>query len=80
MRYSGTSTTIYIPYSVQMRTTPTFSLTRNSSVFGSVNTGAGQGGLDPESQNQYGMSLYVYTTSVPDQVGVKATVLASAEL
>jgi len=80
MRYSGTSSTIYIPYSVQMRTTPTFSLTRNSSVFGPVNTGAGQGGLDPESQNQYGMSLYVYTTAIPDQVGVKATVLASAEL
>lgn len=80
MRYSGSSATIYIPYPVEMRTTPTFSLTRNSSVYGSVNTGAGQGGLDPESQNQYGMSLYVYTTSVPDQVGVKATVLASAEL
>jgi hypothetical protein len=82
-RHSGTSANVPIQFKVTMRATPTFSFTLNSSVYasaGSINTGAGQSGLDPSSASAEGFALYVYTTSIPAQVGANVTVRCAAEI
>jgi hypothetical protein len=82
-RHSGTSANVPIQFKVTMRATPVFSFTLNSSVYasaGSINTGAGQGGLDPASASTEGFALYVYTTSIPAQVGANVTVRCAAEI
>ena len=63
-----------------MRATPTLSLTRNSTVFGNVNTGAGQSGLDSVNTNNRGTLLVIYTNGLPVQVGAEVTMTAAAEL
>ena len=80
MRKSGTSAAHYLSYFQEMRTAPTLSLTRNSTVYGPVNTGAGSGGLDPANNTAQGFSLYVYTSGTDVQVGAVCTVTAAAEL
>jgi len=79
-RKSGTSAAQYIPYIQEMRATPTLALTRNSTVYGPVNTGAGSSGLDPTENRVNGFSLYVYTSGTDVQVGAECTVTANAEL
>ena len=79
-RESGTSSGHYITFLNQMRGTPTLSLTRNSTVFGNVNTGAGSGGLDAANTNNKGTLLVIYTNGIPAQVGAECTVKADAEL
>ena len=79
-RKSGTSAAQYIPYIQEMRATPTLALTRNSTVYGPVNTGAGSSGLDPTENRVNGFSLYVYTNGTDVQVGAEVTATANAEL
>jgi hypothetical protein len=80
MRKSGTSAGHYLSYFQEMRTSPTLSLTRNSTVYGPVNTGAGSSGLDPAQNRSTGFTLYVYTSGTDVQVGAVCTVTADAEL
>ena len=80
MRKSGTSAAHYLSYFQEMRASPTLALTRNSTVYGSVNTGAGTSGLDPANNTAQGFSLYIYTNSIDAQVGAVCTVTAAAEL
>ena len=79
-RESGTSAGHYISFLNEMRATPTLTLTRNSTVFGNVNTGAGQSGLDAVNTNSKGTLLVIYTNGLPVQVGAECTVKAAAEL
>ena len=80
MRKSGTSAGHYLSYFQQMRATPTLALTRNSTVYGPVNTGAGSGGLDSAQIRSTGFLLYIYTSGTDVQVGAVCTVTADAEL
>ena len=80
MRQSGTSAGHYLSYFQEMRAAPTLSLTRNSTVYGPVNTGAGSGGLDPANNTAQGFLLYIYTSGTGVQVGALCTVTAAAEL
>ena len=80
MRKSGTSAGHYLSYFQEMRASPTLSLTRNSTVYGPVNTGAGTGGLDPAQTRSTGFTLYIYTNGVDVQVGAVCTVTADAEI
>ena len=80
MRKSGTSAGHYLSYFQEMRASPTLSLTRNSTVYGPVNTGAGTSGLDPAQNRSTGFTLYVYTNGTDVQVGAVCTVTADAEL
>ena len=79
-RSTGTSAGHYITFPTEMRATPTLTLTRNSTVFGGVNTGAGSGGLDSANTNNKGTLLVIYTNSVDTQVGAEVTIKAAAEL
>ncbi len=79
-RESGTSSGHYISFLKEMRATPTLTLTRNSTVYGSVNTGAGSSGLDAVNTNSKGTLLVIYTNGIPQQVGAECTVKAAAEL
>lgn len=79
-REGGTSSGHYISFLNEMRATPTLTLTRNSTVFGNVNTGAGQSGLDAVNTNSKGTLLVIYTNGLPVQVGAECTVKAAAEL
>ena len=79
-RESGTSAGHYITYLNEMRATPTLTLTRNSTVFGNVNTGAGSSGLAAENTNNKGTLLVIYTNGIPEQVGAEVTINAAAEL
>ena len=79
-RESGTSSGHYISFLKEMRATPTLTLTRNSTVYGNVNTGAGSGGLDAVNTNSKGTLLVIYTNGIPAQVGAECTVKAAAEL
>ena len=79
-RETGTSSVHFVPFKTQMRANPTIGLTRNSTVYGSVNTGAGQGGLDPANTTTFGTSIYVYMNGVPAQGGVLADITAQSEL
>ena len=79
-RQGGTSGGHYISFLNQMRATPTLSLTRNSTVFGNVNTGAGQSGLDAANTSNRGTLLVIYTNGIPEQVGANITATAAAEL
>jgi hypothetical protein len=79
-RHTGTSTGVPVFFKVSMRIAPTLALTLNSTVFGTINTGAGQGGLDGVSISTEGFALFVYTNSNPAQVGANVTAKATAEL
>ena len=79
-RKTGTSSVQYISYFQEMRAAPTLALTRNSTVYGPVNTGAGSSGLDPANNTPQGFSLYVYTNGTDVQVGAEVTATANAEL
>ena len=79
-RQSGTSSGHYIPFYQHMRATPTLSLTRNSTIYGSVNTGAGQSGLDAANTTNTGTCFVIYTNGTGVQVGATATCTANAEL
>ena len=79
-RKTGTSSVQYISYFQEMRAAPTLALTRNSTVYGPVNTGAGSSGLDPANNTPQGFSLYVYTSGTDVQVGATVTATAAAEL
>ena len=79
-RHTGTSTGVPIFFKVSMRIAPVLALTLNSTVFGTINTGAGQGGLDGVSISTEGFALFVYTNSSPAQVGANVTARANAEL
>ena len=79
-RESGTSSVHFIPFKTEMRASPSLGLTRNSTVYGPVNTGAGQGGLDPANTSKYATSIYVYTSGTPAQVGVLCDIYAESEL
>lgn len=79
-RESGTSSGHYITFPTEMRATPSLSLTRNSTVFGNVNTGAGSGGLDAANTNNKGTLLVIYTNGLPVQVGAECTVKADADI
>ena len=80
MRKSGTSAGHYLSYFQEMRAAPTLSLTRNSTIYGPINTGAGTGGLDPAQNRSTGFLLYIYTSGTDVQVGAVCTVTAAAEL
>ena len=79
-RQSGTSSGHYIPFYQHMRATPTLSLTRNATIYGPVNTGAGQSGLDAANTTNTGTCFVVYTNGTGVQVGATATCTADAEL
>ena len=79
-RHTGTSTGVPVFFKVSMRIAPTLALTLNSTVFGTINTGAGQGGLDGVSISTEGFALFVYTNTSPAQVGANVTAKATAEL
>ena len=76
----GTSSGHYITFLNQMRGTPTLSLTRNSTAYGNINTGAGSDGLDAVNTNNRGTLLVIYTNGIPAQVGAEVTMKADAEL
>lgn len=79
-RQSGTSSGHYIPFYQHMRATPTLSLTRNATIYGPVNTGAGSGGLDAANTTNTGTCFVIYTSGTGVQVGATATCTADAEL
>jgi hypothetical protein len=79
-RPTGASTSVYIPFKVSMRAVPSFTLTRNSTLYGSVNTSAGTSGIDVGNATAEGTEFYVYTTAVPDSVGAVCTAVATSEI
>tara|TARA_B100000963_G_scaffold359822_1_gene388357 strand:+ start:917 stop:1966 length:1050 start_codon:yes stop_codon:yes gene_type:complete len=79
-RQAGTSAGHYVSFLNEMRATPTLDLTRNSTVFGPVNTGAGSSGLDAANTSNKGTLLVIYTNGLPQQVGATITATAAAEL
>ena len=79
-RDGSSSTYNFVSHRTTMRATPTYELTRESTVFGDVNTGYQSGGLQATAANEYGFSLFIYTNCTSCQAAVKATVKANAEL
>jgi len=79
-RHTGTSPAVTLNYATEMRSTPSFTLTRHSTAYGSVNTAAGTDGLEATNSTNVSTGLYVYTIPYPTQVGVICSVIAESEL
>ena len=79
-REGGTSAGHYVSFLNQMRATPTLGLTRNATIFGNVNTGAGQSGIAASNTSNKGTLIVIYTNGIPVQVGATITATAAAEL
>ena len=79
-RAGGTSAAATLNYATEMRSTPTLALTRHSTIYGPVNTGAGTDGLEATDTTNVSTGLYIYTSGTGVQVGVNCTVIAESEL
>lgn len=79
-RESGTSAGHYVSFLREMRDTPAISLTRESTTFGSVNTGAGSDGLDSANTSNKGTLVVIYANGIPQQMGAVITATADKEL
>jgi len=79
-RQTGNSVAETFTYINEMRATPSFTLTRNSTIFGSVNTGAGTDGLGIYGASTTATALFVYQSSTDASAAVTATVIGEAEL
>ena len=80
-RPDGTSAAGTFTFRTHMRAIPsTFYLTRHSTIYGSVNTGAGTNGLEVTNVSEKAFGLYLFTTGVPSYAGASVSVKASAEL
>jgi hypothetical protein len=79
-RQGGNSIAGTFTYVNEMRSTPSFSLTRNSTLFGSINTGAGTDGLEIYGASTTATALFVYQSTTNTQAAVRCTVIGDAEL
>ncbi len=79
-RQTGNSVAETFTYINEMRTTPSFTLTRNSTVFGTINTGAGTDGLGIFNASTTATALFVYQSGTDVSAAVTATVIGDAEL
>ena len=79
-RQTGNSAAETFTYINEMRATPSFTLTRNSTIFGTVNTGAGTDGLGIYGASTTATALFVYQSSTDASAAVTATVIGDAEL
>ena len=79
-RQTGNSVAETFTYINEMRATPSFTLTRNSTIFGTVNTGAGTDGLGIYGASTTATALFVYQSSTDASAAVTATVIGEAEL
>jgi hypothetical protein len=79
-RQTGNSVAETFTYINEMRATPSFTLTRNSTIFGSVNTGAGTDGLGIYGASTTATALFIYQNGTDVSAAVTATVIGDAEL
>ena len=79
-RQGGNSVAETFTYINEMRATPSFTLTRNSTIFGTINTGAGTDGLGIFDASTTATALFVYQSGTDASAAVKATVIGDAEL
>ena len=79
-RQTGNSVAKTFTYINEMRATPSFTLTRNSTIFGTVNTGAGTDGLEIFGASTTATALFIYQSGTDVSAAVTATVIGDAEL
>ena len=79
-RQGGNSVAETFTYINEMRATPSFTLTRNSTIFGTINTGSGTDGLEIFNASTTATALFVYQSGTDVSAAVTATVIGDAEL